>query len=349
MKKYFILIVVIFSFFILLQCDKDEDINYPTNSKIDLKIPSNFPATKFNVAGYEPTVYGVELGKKLFYDGRLAKDNAVACAFCHIQENAFTHHGHSISHGVEGREGFRNTPPIQNLIWLDKFMWDGSVTHLETQPIIPITTEVEMDETMSNIAVKLKDDKDYQRLFTIVYGDENITAERILKAITQFVSTMISADSKYDKVVRNEGASFTADEQQGYTIFKNKCATCHATDLFTDQSYRNTGIPYHPIFKDEGRKRVSGKDEDFLKFRVPSLRNVEYTAPYTHDGRFQTLKALLDFYSDGVVDNPNLDPEFKKVPGKVGIPLTETEKTYLIAFLKTLSDQKFISNPAFAE
>lgn len=348
MKSYIITgLVVLVS---VLSCRSDEaEVQYPIDQPYAFGIPSNFPEVKYNLQANKPTEYGVQLGKKLFYDGRLAKDNAVACAFCHIQEDAFTHHGHTVSHGVEGREGFRNALPIQNMIFFDKYMWDGSVTDLEMQPIIPISAHEEMDETIENITQKIKDDKDYKRLFTIVYGDDKVTAERILKSLTQFMSIMISANSKYDKVVRNEGEKFTEEEARGYAIFKQKCTACHSTDLFTDQSYRNTGLPYNPILKDEGRKRVTGKDSDFLKFRVPSLRNVEYTAPYTHDGRFYTLKALLDFYDSGVIDNPNLDPEFRKVKGRVGIPLTEQEKYDLISFLKTLSDTQFITNPAFSE
>ncbi|WP_026315390.1 cytochrome-c peroxidase [Riemerella columbina] len=348
MKSYYIAALFLFS--LMWACRNDtETVPLPIDEPYPLEIPSNFPKIVYNIEGNPPTTYGVALGKKLFYDGRLAKDNAVACAFCHIQENAFTHHGHAVSHGVEGREGMRNTPPLQNLIFLKHYMWDGVVTDLELQPIIPISTHEEMDENMENIIEKLKHDREYQRLFSIVYGDKKITADRILKSITQFVSTLISANSKYDQVMRNEGTTFTPLEAKGYAIFNNKCAQCHSTALFTDQSFRNMGVPYNSILKDEGRKRFTGKDEDYLKFRVPSLRNVAYTAPYTHDGRFYTLKAMLDFYDHGMQDQPNLDPEFKKVPGRIGIPLSEDEKTALIAFLQTLNDPEFIHNPKFSE
>lgn len=339
-------LLTLWVFVLVLSCGgASED---PIDTDYNLNIPSNFPEVKFHFSTNSPTRYGVELGKKLFYDGRLARDNATACAFCHIQENAFTHHGHSVSHGVDGLEGFRNAPPIQNMIFLETYMWDGSVTQLEHQPIIPISSEVEMDETIGNIVEKLKQDDEYRQLFKRVYGNSEINADRILNAITQFVATMISADSKYDKVVRNEGEVFTTDEQAGKLLFEDKCASCHQTDIFTDHSYRNTGIPYSPIHQDIGRKRVTGLDSDYLKFRVPSLRNVEYTAPYMHDGRFYSLKAVLDFYDENVEDNPNLDPLFKQ-NGEIGIKMTEDEKLKIIAFLKTLSDENFISNPAFAE
>lgn len=333
----------------IFSCRGEEDIQYPIDEAYALILPNNFPPIQEDFKDQKLTKYGVELGKKLFYDGRLASDNAVACAFCHIQENAFTHHGHSISHGVQGREGFRNAPPLQNLMYLKTYMWDGAVTELQQQPIIPITAHEEMDESMGNIVKKLQNDSEYKKLFKVVYGDESITAERILKSLTQFMSIMISADSKYDKVIRNEGAVFTAEESAGREIFNQKCASCHKTDLFTDHSYRNTGLAFNPVFKDHGRMRVSGLASDDMNFRVPSLRNVEYTAPYMHDGRFYSLKAVLDFYDSGVENQPNLDAELKKVSGKIGIPLSEQEKIYLIAFLKTLSDPKFITNPALAE
>lgn len=210
-------------FIFILSCSKDAED--PIDTDYNLNIPSNFPEVKFHFSENKPTKYGVELGKKLFYDGKLARDNSTACAFCHIQENAFTHHGHSVSHGVDGLQGFRNTPPIQNMIFLENYMWDGSVVDLQMQPIIPISSEVEMDETMANVVKKLEKDNEYRKLFKIVYGDSEINADRILNAITQFIATMISADSKYDKVIRNEGKSFTDDEYAGKILFENKCAT----------------------------------------------------------------------------------------------------------------------------
>jgi cytochrome c peroxidase len=163
------------------------------------------------------------------------------------------------------------------------------------------------------------------------------------------MATMVSANSKYDKYVRHEeGVVLTNDEMQGLTVFTQKCASCHATDLFTDQSYRNTGLYYNATLEDTGRERVTHDANDYMKFRVPSLRNIELTAPYMHDGRFYTLNAVLNHYNSGVIDYPNLDPLLKQ-NGYTGIPLSTDEKQFLIAFLKTLTDYEFINNSNYSE
>jgi cytochrome c peroxidase len=171
----------------------------------------------------------------------------------------------------------------------------------------------------------------------------------MLKALGQFMAMMVSSNSRFDKFRRNEsGGNLTAEEQDGYAIFNQKCATCHATDLFTDNSFRNNGLPVNPALNDIGRYRVTQLDADLHKFKVPSLRNIELTAPYMHDGRFFTLEAVLNHYSSGMVNSPTLDPTLNN-NGTLGIPLSSQEKTKLIAFLKTLTDNEFITNPRFAE
>jgi cytochrome c peroxidase len=226
-------------------------------------------------------------------------------------------------------------------------MWDGVIHNLNEQPVIPISDVNEMDSSIPEVISKLKDDQKYKKLFMAAYGDENITGERIMKALSQFMVSMISADSKYDRVKQGK-ENFTSEESQGMALFSQKCASCHSGELFTDESFRNTGMYYNTQFKDAGRHRVTLNQSDWMKFRVPSLRNVEFTAPYMHDGRFYTLGAVLNFYSDNVEDNPNLDPQLKQ-NGHVGIAMNTQEKQLIIAFLKTLSDKSFISNPKFAE
>ncbi|WP_426275630.1 cytochrome-c peroxidase [Chryseobacterium sp. S-02] len=319
--------------------EKDEVYN--------LSFPSYFPEMTFDISGNPVTKNGVELGRKLFYEGRLSRNNTISCGFCHIQENAFTHHGHTVSHGVDDKIGIRNAPPIQNMAFLKRYMWDGVIHNLNEQPIIPITNEDEMDSSMPEIVLKLSSDAKYKKLFKAAYGDENITGERILKALSQFMVTLISADSKYDRMKQGK-ESFSSDEAQGMNLFQQKCASCHSGELFTDESFRNTGMYYNTQFKDPGRYRVTLEQNDWMKFRVPSLRNVEYTAPYMHDGRFYTLEAVLNFYSDNVEDNANLDPQLKQ-NGHPGIAMNPQEKQLIIAFLKTLSDKNFITNPKFAE
>lgn len=340
-----IFLIIFLSFF---SCsDEYEGVPIDKDEALTLQIPNGFPEIAYDINENPLTKKGVELGRKLFYEGRLSRNNTISCGFCHIQENAFTHHGHNISHGINDRIGIRNTPPIQNMAFLKNFTWDGVSHNLEERSLVPITTDFEMDGSIPQAVAKLQGDANYRKLFKAAFGDENITGERMLKALSQFMLTMISADSKYDKVKKGL-ANFTAEEIQGKQIFQNKCASCHSGDLFTDESYRNTGMYYNAQTGDAGRHRVTLLDADWMKFRVPSLRNVEYTAPYMHDGRFYTLEAVLNFYSDQVENQGNLDPVLKQ-NGHIGIPINNQEKQYIIAFLKTLSDKTFISNPKFAE
>lgn len=327
--------------------DDFEGEAYIADQAYDLEIPADFPALAFDRDKNPVTVNGVALGKKLFYEGRLSRNNSISCGFCHIQENAFTHHGHPVSHGIDNRLGIRNASPIQNMAFLRNYTWDGVSHNLDERSLVPITTDFEMDSSMPEVVGKLNADANYKKLFKAAFGDENITGERVLKAISQFMATMVSADSKYDRVLKGKTA-FTAEENEGYKLFRTNCASCHSGALFTDESFRNTGMYYNAQYNDRGRYRVTLDWNDNMKFRVPSLRNVEYTAPYMHDGRFTTLEAVLNFYSDLVENQPNLDPLLKK-DGHVGIRMNPSEKQYIIAFLKTLSDQNFITNKAFAE
>lgn len=340
--KYFILLILPF----LFSCsDEDEYINVP----IDFKVPSNFPALAYDFTNNPPTEKGFELGKKLFYDGRLASDGIVSCGFCHIQENAFTHHGHTVSHGVNNAAGTRNSPPIQNMAFQTAYMWDGATTHLDLQPIIPFTSPIEMNGNFSSAIEMMKSDAEYKKLFKQAFNDGQINSENMLKALGQFMALLVSSNSKFDKYRRNEsGGTMTADELDGYAIFNQKCASCHATDLFTDNSFRNNGLAINPQVNDIGRFRVTQIETDRYKFKVPSLRNIEKTAPYMHDGRFYTLEAVLNHYASGVNNTENLDPSLNN-NGTLGIPLTEVEKVKIIAFLKTLTDNEFLTNSKFAE
>lgn len=337
MKKIFLFLVLILT---LSACSTNdyETIVYE-NPEIAFDIPDGFPQPNSSIYTNKPTKYGVELGKLLFNDKRFSADNSVSCASCHIQSNAFADTNIQAI-GIEGRIGLRNTPPIQNLAFMKFYNWDGSKLNLESQPIVPIVTHEEMDSSILEVIVKIKDDLQYKELFKKAFGDENITAERIYRSIVQYEYTLISANSKYDRVIRNKKEKFTESEANGYAIFQQKCASCHSGELFTDQSFRNIGFPVNMNTNEAGRARVTGKPEDFMSFRVPSLRNVEYTAPYGSFGQFATLKEVLDYFDNGVLSADNLDPIFKENGNR--IPLTEDEKEYLIAFMKTLSDNEFI-------
>ena len=316
---------------------------------LTLDIPDYFPELTYDLSQNPPTQNGFVLGKKLFYDGRLASDGVVSCGFCHIQSFAFTHHTHITSHGVDGRIGKRNAQPLHNMAFMQEFTWDGAATHLDAQPIIPITAEVEMNNTFSNIVATISQDPEYVDMFAAAFDDGEINPDNILKALSQFMIMMLSADSKYDRYLRNDGTTLTDQETAGLGLFESKCASCHAGALQTDQSYRNNGLSIDPEFNDMGRYRVTGLGSDSLKFKVPSLRNIEATFPYMHDGRIPTLEDVLDFYSGGMTDSPTLDPLFRNADGSLGIPLTAEEKAQIIAFLKTLTDDNFILDDRFAE
>ena len=343
MKKIMIVLLVC-SFF---SC-KQEDVY--TNVELAFEQASNFPEPHYNLSSNPITEKGFELGKKLFYEGKLSSDGVVSCAFCHQQKFAFTHHGHQLSHGVEDRVGTRNTPPIQNMAFQKQFSWDGAAFHLDIFPIIPITNPVEMDETVTNILEKLQQDAAYRKLFSQAFEDGEINADNTFKAMSQFMLMMVSANSKYDKYVRVEkGGEFSEQEKKGLELFKSKCASCHTSDLFTDDAFRNNGLPINPEINDLGRMTVTLLEEDKYKFKVPSLRNIELTAPYMHDGRFRSLKSVLNFYATGVQETQNLDPILKNENGTIGIALNEQEKENIIAFLKTLTDEEFITDKRFAE
>ena len=341
--KYFLWLVIP----LLLSCSSQDEeyVDVP----LEFTVPSNFPDLAYNIALNPPTEKGFELGKKLFYDGRLASDGVVSCGFCHIQANAFTHHGHTVSHGVDNAQGTRNTPPIQNLAYQSIFMYDGAADHLDLQPIIPLTSIIEMNGDLNAILKMMKADKEYQKLFGQAFEDGAITTENMLKALSQFMVMVVSSNSKFDKYRRNEiGGTFNSEELTGYDLFKSKCASCHATDLQTDNSFRNNGLAVNPMVNDVGRYTVTELASDYYKFKVPSLRNVEVSGPYMHDGRFGTLEGVLNHYASGIESSATLDPVLKQ-NGKLGITLSEMEKKQIIAFLKTLTDTQYLKDKRFSE
>ncbi len=316
---------------------------------LQVQVPENFPPMVYNLSANPPTQKGFELGRKLFYEGRLASDGIVSCGFCHVQSFAFTHHGHTVSHGVNNAAGKRNAPPIQNLAYQSRFMWDGASDLLDTQPIIPLLSEIEMNGYLPSIMQMLKSDPAYVQLFGQAFPGKPIDAEHMLKALAQFMVMVTSSNSKFDHYRRNEsGGDMTAQELNGYALFQTKCASCHATDLFTDDSFRNNGLAINPAVNDIGYYRLTLNDADKYKFKVPSLRNVEKSGPYMHDGRFLTLEAVLNHYSSGVVNTGTLDPLLSN-GSTLGIPLTSQEKADIIAFLKTLTDNTYLTDPKFAE
>jgi cytochrome c peroxidase len=289
------------------------------------------------------TEEGFLLGRKLFYDGRLSIDGNYPCASCHQQVAAFTTFEHDRSHGYNHSHTLRNAPGLANLAWYPVYKWDGSATTLESISLAHITAPDEMAENMDHVINKLGGDTAYQRMFNAAFGSKQVTGERILNALSQFVVNLVSANSKFDKVQRGE-TSFTAQEESGYTLFQSKCAICHSGPLFTDFSFRNVGLELDNTLRDYGRMRVTGNPADSLKFRVPSLRNVELTSYYPHDGRFSVMRKMLEHYRFGVNQSATLDPLLTN-----GITLTDAQENDLVMFLRTLSDSSYINNPRFKE
>lgn len=331
-----------------------EEIDEPDKNKeptpLEVAIPSNFPDPVYDLSRNPLTEEGVKLGKRLFYDARLSRTNTISCGFCHMQPNAFTHHGHDVSHGVDDKLGRRNSLPIQNLLFYKTFFWDGGTHNLDLVALNAIANEVEMDEEVDNIIAKLESDTKYKAQFKSAFGSEEITSTKFLQALSQFLATMISANSKYDLYVRGESnVKLTEIELQGMALFKSNCASCHSSDLFTDQSYRNNGFSsLADLDRDPGREEITLNPDDRGKFKVPSLRNVEYSAPYMHNGKLETLEDVLDFYTSEVNDSPTLDPLLKQheTPGFV---LNADEKKAIIAFLKTLTDERYLGDRRFSE
>ncbi|TSJ42384.1 cytochrome-c peroxidase [Fluviicola chungangensis] len=307
------------------------------------KKPLDWPEPVYNFKKNPLDSATVQLGRVLFYDPVLSSDSSISCASCHSPYNAFTHVDHALSHGIKDRIGTRNSPVLVNLAWGKSFMWDGAVNHLDMQALAPLENHVEMDETLPHVLQKLAKQEKYRRLFEAAFHSETMTGERFLKAISQFMLTLVSSDSKYDRVLRGEnGIQFTEMERKGYALFKEHCASCHTEPLFTNQTFQNNGLAPDSILQDVGRMKITGKSSDSLKFKVPTLRNIERSAPYMHDGRYRSLQMVLFHYSTDIHSSATLAPQLRN-----GIRLSEDDKRNLIAFLKTLTDNTFLNNKQF--
>ena len=306
-------------------------------------IPSNWPKPAYNFTKNPLTPQKIELGRALFYDPVLSVNNAISCASCHSSYTAFAHVDHKLSHGINDLIGTRNAPALQNLAWNKFFMWDGAVHHLDAQALAPMTNPIEMNEKIEMVVAKLQHSKRYPKAFYSAFGDSIVTGQHTLQAISQFMLTLISADSKYDKVMRKEqGYEFTPSENSGYTLFKANCASCHREPLFTNGGFENNGLIQDTLLRDLGRMKVTLDAKDSLLFKVPSLRNVEITSPYMHDGRFPNLAMVLFHYTNGIHASKTLSKQLRK-----GISLSEDDKRDLINFMKTLTDEGFIHNKKF--
>ena len=297
------------------------------------------------------TVEGVALGSQLFFDRRLAADDSESCATCHNPRFAFSQ-PQRVSRGADGGLGARNAMALENLAWRDSFFWDGRATTLREQVLQPIQNPVEMHETLSNVVAKISADANYPRLFARAFGSPEITPDRIARVLEQFLLVQVSFDSRFDRVM-NGTARFTPAEARGFVLFHTEydpyhgqygadCFHCHGGPLFQSRDFANNGLD--STFKDPGRYNVTKRDGDLGKFAVPTLRNVAVTGPYMHDGRFRTLDEVVDHYCTGMKRSATLDPNLAKHPDG-GVPLNDADKKALVAFLKTLTDEKFLPPP----
>ncbi|MCC6371149.1 MAG: cytochrome-c peroxidase [Bacteroidia bacterium] len=321
--------------------------------KVDPKISTPFKPVEIVPEGWPQPVYSFstntlseskfQLGRSLFYETMLSRDNTISCATCHQSNFAFANIGHKVSHGINDLVGKRNAPAMFNLNWHPYFMHDGGINHIEVQPLGPIANPIEMDENIGNVLEKLKGTNKYRVMFKNAYGTEEISSQRFLWAMAQFMGLLYSNNSKYDRYKKGEkNSAFTEEELRGYNLFKTNCNACHAEPLFTDFKFRNNGLAVNPAYKDSGRMHITRQPEDLYKFKTPSLRNIEVTGEYMHDGRYETLEDCLNHYTDKINNNVNLDPLLQNP-----LPLSADNKKDIIAFLKTLTDTAFINNKRF--
>ena len=281
------------------------------------------------------------LGRKLFFDPILSLDSSISCGSCHQQFAAFAHSDHAFSFGVAGHLGTRSSPALQNLIWKDTYMYDGRIHSLDSVALVFIENPEIMGENLPHVLNKLQRNSAYKILFKQAFGDSMITSTYLLKSIRQYLSLLISDHSHYDRYL-NHTDSFSSSEKKGLKIFRAHCASCHKEPLFTDNSYRNIGIPMSHYIKDSGRAQLTGVKTDYLKFKVPSLRNIEVSDPYMHDGRYHNLDDVIDFYCQAKFKENNVDPLIKN-----GIKLSEEDKSNLLDFLATLTDDYFLHDQRF--
>lgn len=356
-NRFFILaFALVISLVVFNSCDEEAStvIDNPeyNPTPFEVNLPDHFFSPQFPIDN-PLTEEGVELGRHLFYETKLSADNTQSCGSCHNQKFAFTDNGQKFSTGITGAVGRRNSMAIFNLFYHKQgLFWDGRAKTLREQALIPIEDPTEMNETLENVVSKLQDEELYRDLFYSAFGSNEITSQKIGLALEQFMLSMVSADSKFDKV--QAGLSeFTLDELKGQDLFNAEfspipgtsagdCFHCHGGPDFSNHRFFNNGLD-STFDSDKGRFEVTGKEQDLGKFKAPSLRNIELTAPYMHDGRFKTLEEVLIHYDSHVKSAPNLDPNLFASRGKLNLGDEEIE--YLIAFLKTLTDTSFVNNP----
>jgi cytochrome c peroxidase len=283
----------------------------------------------------------VSLGRLLFFDPILSADSSISCASCHTPHNAFAHTDHDLSHGINDQIGKRNAPALFNLAWQQKFMWDGAVNHIEVQALAPLLNSEEMGASLPDVLHKLNNSSFYKARFFAAFGDSNIQSKALLQAMAAFELNLISNASRYDRVMAGKD-QFSETEEKGYRLFQQHCNRCHREPLFSNYQFASNGLPVDSQLRDFGRHHITHVGTDSLLFKTPSLRNLSYSYPYMHDGRFQNLYEVLEHYSNGVQvygQSPQLLAN--------ALHLNARQKTELVAFLLTLNDSAFVNNPEY--
>jgi len=350
--RYFSIILIACFF---LSCSSSDDSTNYVPTPVNLEIPALFNSLLLppSVPTNNPqTLEGIALGRKLFYEPLLSNDGTQACASCHLAENSFTD-PNRFSTGITGEIGTRNAMPIVNLVWnfQNRFLWDGGASSLEDQVDDPIENPIEMNNTWPNVVATLQATSDYPDLFEQAFGTPIITREFVARAIAQFERTLISGNSRFDQYLLGDNNAVTAQEINGFNVFMDEnrgdCFHCHGNEfnpLWTNNAFHNNGLD--SSFEDLGLGGFTGDPLDYGKFKSPSLRNLAYTAPYMHDGRFATLDEVINHYSEGLVYSNTIDPLMKNI-AEGGAQLTDSDKADLKAFLLSLSEPEFTTNPAF--
>ena len=353
MKKAKILSVFTFLILLIYACKEDEPSDPVDDGKptpVTLVYPSYFPPP-IDFQNNPLTEEGIKLGRHLFYDPRLSADSTQACADCHFQEFNFADFN-QFSTGIDGIEGDKNAMAVANLAWQSFFFWDGREVSMEDQAVQPVLNPIEMHDTWENVVIKLKRDPAYVKMFEDAFGANSISQDNSVNAIAQFERMMVTANSKYDvgKVMNPAFGNFTAQEKMGLELFNNEigdCFHCHAEPLFGaygNLQFSNNGLDSAANLN-VGRMAVTGSSQDKGKFKIPTLRNIEFSFPYMHDGRFSSLFEVIEHYNMGGHWSPTIDPNMKAVG--VGKNWSQQQKDAMIAFMKTLTDFQFLNDTTF--
>ncbi len=355
-NKIFLSGVLVLIVLTLSYCKKDEESPGVLDTTAYSFDAGRFPPPNFN--GNLPTKEGVKLGRMLFYEKMMSRDGTQACASCHMQAFAFSDTAR-FSKGLDGKIGKRQAMGVFNTAWhTNEFFWDGRAHLLRDQSLMPIENPLEMDETLENVISKLSASDMYRKQFVRAFGSDEITSEKMSLAMEQFMNTIVSNQSKYDKFLAG-AATLTASEENGRRLFFLEynefiedssgadCAHCHGGFNFSNNDYRNNGLDILSDIADFGRENVTTNPADKGTFKVTSLRNIALTAPYMHDGRFSTLEEVLEHYNNGIKESPSLDPALRATMS-TGLRLSEQDKADIIAFLKTLTDESLATDERFS-